>query len=97
MATRDGARTLGLEAEIGSIEPGKRADLVLLRPAQVHTAPDLDPYSTVVYAARASDVRATWVDGAALVRDGALVREDEPALVEQARQAARALADRALL
>lgn len=97
MATREGARTLGLEAEIGSIEAGKRADLMLLRPAQAHTAPDLDPYSTIVYAARAADVRATWVDGAALVRDGALVREDEPALVDEARQAARALADRALL
>ena len=97
MATRAGARTLGLEAEIGSIEVGKRADLVLLAPARLHTAPDHDPYSTIVYGARASDVRATWIDGACLVRDGQLVREDEPALIAEARQAAAALLRRALL
>jgi len=97
MATREGARTLGLEPEIGSIEPGKRADLVLLAPMPLHTAPDRDPYSTIVYAARASDVRATWVDGACLVRDGRLVREDEAVLADEVRQAAGALAARALL
>lgn len=97
MATRDGARTLGLEHEIGSIEPGKRADLVLLQPSPLHTAPDLEPYSSVVYGMRASDVRATWVDGACLVRDGQLVREDEKALVADARTAAETLVSRALV
>ena len=97
MATREGARALGLEDEIGSIEPGKRADLVLLRPRPLHHAPDRDPYSTVVYAARPDDVRATWVDGHKLVSDGRLVREDEAALATLAREAAAALAARALL
>jgi 5-methylthioadenosine/S-adenosylhomocysteine deaminase len=97
MATRDGAKTLGLEDEIGSIEAGKRADMVLLRPAGLHTAPDLDPYSTAVYGARASDVRFTWVDGECLVREGTLVREDETALAIEARAAAETLAGRALL
>lgn len=97
MATREGARTLGLEHEIGSIEAGKRADLVLLQPAPLHTAPDLEPYSSIVYGMRASDVRATWVDGACLVRDGQLVRDDEKALVAEARTAAEALISRALV
>ncbi|HEX6322984.1 MAG TPA: 5'-deoxyadenosine deaminase [Vicinamibacterales bacterium] len=97
MATRAGARTLGLEAEIGSIEPGKRADLALLAPSPLHTLPDRDPYSTIVYGARASDVRATWVDGACLVREGRLVREDEAGLAAEAREAAELLAGRALL
>ena len=97
MATREGAKTLGLDAEIGSVEAGKRADLILLRPAAIHTAPDLDPYSTAVYGARASDVRCTWVDGECLVRDGRLVREDEEALISQAKAAAQALVQRALL
>jgi len=97
MATRDGARTLGQASEIGSIEPGKRADLVLLRPSPIHTQPDRDPYSTIVYGARASDVRATWVDGECVVRDGKLVREDEEALAAGSREAAAALARRALL
>lgn len=97
MATREGARALGLESEIGSLEAGKRADLVLLRPGRLHHAPDLDPYSTVVYAARPDDVRATWVDGVQLVSEGRLIREDEAALAAGAAEAARALARRALL
>ena len=95
MATREGARALGLEAEIGSIEPGKRADVVLLRPWRLHHAPDADPYSTLVYAARPDDVRAVWVDGHLLVRDGTLVRDEEAALVSAAREAATTLAARA--
>jgi cytosine/adenosine deaminase-related metal-dependent hydrolase len=97
MATRDGARTLGLDAEIGSIEAGKKADLVLLRPQRLHHAPDIDPYSTVVYAAGAADVRATWVDGVELVREGKLVREDEAGLANEALEAARTLRSRALV
>jgi 5-methylthioadenosine/S-adenosylhomocysteine deaminase len=97
MATRDGARTLGLEAELGSIEAGKRADLALLSPSPLHTLPDRDAYSTIVYGARASDVRATWVDGACLVREGRLVREDETGLAAEAREAAELLVRRALL
>lgn len=97
MATRDGARTLGLETEIGSIEAGKRADLVLLRPRRLHHAPDTDPYSTLVYGARADDVRCTWVDGVQLVRDGTLVGADEEALMAEAQQAVRALRARALV
>lgn len=97
MATRDGARTLGLEAELGSIAPGKRADLALLAPSPLHTLPDRDPYSTIVYGARASDVRAVWVDGTSLVREHRLVREDEAGLAAEAREAAELLARRALL
>ena len=97
MATRAGAQTLGLGDEIGSIEAGKRADLVLLRSGQLHTAPDLDPYSTVVYGSRPSDVRFTWVDGDCLVDEGHLVRDDEAAIAVEARLAAEALVRRALL
>ena len=56
MATRGGARTLGLEAEIGSIEPGKRADLIVVDRDRPHLLPGADPYSTLVYAARGTDV-----------------------------------------
>ena len=67
MATRAGARTLGLEDEIGSIEAGKRADLIVVDRDRPHLAPGPDPYSTLVYAARGSDVRTTIVDGEVLV------------------------------
>ena len=56
MATRAGARTLGLEQEIGSIEVGKRADVIVVDRERTHQTPGPDPYSTLVYAARGTDV-----------------------------------------
>ncbi len=95
MATREGARTLGLEDEIGSIELGKRADLILIERDRPHLAPDPDPFSTIVYAARATDVRLTMVDGQVLVRDFGLDRVDPAEIAAEARLAAAELASRA--
>ncbi|MGE5244525.1 MAG: 5'-deoxyadenosine deaminase [Betaproteobacteria bacterium] len=95
MATRAGARTLGLEAEIGSLEPGKRADLIVVDRDRPHLAPGPDPYSTLVYAARGSDVRTTIVDGEVLVDEFGPTRVDPSAVAAEARQAARLLAARA--
>ena len=95
MATRNGARALGLEAEIGSVEVGKRADLILIRRDAPHLAPDADPFSTIVYAAEPSDVRLTMVDGQVLVREGCSTRWDAGTIAADARHEARALAARA--
>jgi 5-methylthioadenosine/S-adenosylhomocysteine deaminase len=95
MATREGARALGLEAEIGSLEPGKRADLLLVERDRPGLAPDPDPWSTLVYAARGTDVRLTMVDGDILVRDFTPTRLDPAGIAATARQAARELAARA--
>ncbi len=95
MATREGARALGLEQEIGSIEPGKRADLILVDRGRAHLSPDVDPWSTLVYGARGSDVRLTMVDGEVLVERGVLAKFDERAIADEASSAARALASRA--
>ena len=91
MATREGARALGLEAEIGSIEPGKRADLILI------DAHGPDPYSTIVYGSRGTDVRATIVDGEVLVDDFRPTRWDSAEIITTARAEATALASRANL
>ena len=95
MATRAGARTLGLEHEIGSIEVGKRADLIVVDRDRPHLAPGPDPYSTLVYAARGSDVRATIVDGEVLVDEFTPLRVDRAQVAAAARAAARDLAARA--
>jgi 5-methylthioadenosine/S-adenosylhomocysteine deaminase len=97
MATRGGAQTLGLDDRIGSIEPGKRADVVIVSRARPHLQPDRDPWSTLVYAARGPDVRAVLVDGELLVSDGSLVREDAGEIAAHAREAAAELARRASL
>ena len=95
MATREGARALGLTAEIGSIEPGKRADLILVERDRPHLAPDADPWSTLAYAARGADVRLTMVDGEILARDFSLVRLDGAQIAADGRRAAAELAARA--
>jgi len=95
MATRGGARTLRLDDQIGSVEVGKKADLILVDRRGLHVAPDPDPYSTLVYAARGSDVRATIVDGALLVDDFAPVEVDRAEIAAEARRAAQQLAARA--
>ncbi|HYY99420.1 MAG TPA: 5'-deoxyadenosine deaminase [Pyrinomonadaceae bacterium] len=84
MATRGGARALGLEGEVGSVEPGKRADLTLVDLSSLHTTPRPDVVSTVVYAAEAADVRTVLIDGRVVLRDGELTTLDERAVVEEA-------------
>jgi len=96
MATRAGARTLGLEDEIGSIEAGRRADLIIVDRDRPHLAPGPDPYSTLVYAGRGTDVRTTIVDGEVLVDEFVPTRVDRTEIVAEAREAARELASRAL-
>jgi 5-methylthioadenosine/S-adenosylhomocysteine deaminase len=95
MATREGARALAMEREIGSIETGKRADLILIARDRPHQAPDPDPWSTLVYASRGTDVRMTMVDGQVLVRDFSLLNHDARAITAEARHAAVTLAARA--
>jgi 5-methylthioadenosine/S-adenosylhomocysteine deaminase len=95
MATREGARALGLESEIGSIEPGKRADLILVDRDRPHLAPDRDLWSTLAFAARGTDVRMTMVDGEVLVERFTLTRLDGSAVADEARRRAAELAARA--
>jgi len=95
MATRDGARALGMLHEIGSVELGKLADLIIVDADRPHLAPGPDPFSTLVYAARPSDVRTTIVDGHVLIDDFVPVREDPVEVAMLARAEARALASRA--
>jgi 5-methylthioadenosine/S-adenosylhomocysteine deaminase len=95
MATREGAHALGLQREIGSIEPGKRADFIIIDRGRPHLATAPDPVSAIVYGARASDVRTTIVDGEVLVDDFQLTRGELPDIVSTARREAAALAARA--
>jgi cytosine/adenosine deaminase-related metal-dependent hydrolase len=95
MATRDGARTLGLEGEVGSIEPGKRADLIIVERDRPHLATSPDPISAIVYCARPSDVRTTIVEGQIVVDDFRLLTADIDGIVAHAKVEAQALAARA--
>ncbi|MDG1459987.1 MAG: TRZ/ATZ family hydrolase [Luminiphilus sp.] len=70
MATLGGARALGLDTIVGSIEPGKAADLIAIDLSQPHTQPLNNIISQVVYATSGSELTHSWVSGQALVRDG---------------------------
>ena len=84
MATLQGARAIGLEASIGSIEPGKLADLAAVELSSLETLPCFDPVSHLVYAAGREHVTHVWVEGRARVADRALVGLDERDLHDKA-------------
>ena len=91
MATIYGARALGLEKEIGSLEAGKRADLVVVSTAAARMTPLYNPISHLVYAARGEDVRTVMVNGRVLMRDRRMLTLDEPAVLAEARKFADAV------
>jgi 5-methylthioadenosine/S-adenosylhomocysteine deaminase len=85
MATIDGARALGLDREIGSLEAGKRADLIVVSTASARQTPMYDPLSHLVYATHGDDVRTTIVNGRILMRDRKVLTLDERAVLAEAR------------
>jgi 5-methylthioadenosine/S-adenosylhomocysteine deaminase len=95
MATIDGARAMGLENEIGSIEVGKRADVIVVDLNESHSTPAIDPVSALVYSANASDVRASVIDGRIVMRDRKLMTLNEATVIDDANREAAALFERA--
>lgn len=95
MATLDGARAMGLDADIGSIEVGKKADLVAFDFRRAHLVPCIDPVGNLVHVAQGRDVEHVWVDGAQVVEAGRPVRADLDAILGEAQQASTALWRRA--
>jgi len=92
MATLHGARALGLEDEIGSIEPGKRADLALVDLSGPHANPASDVVSQLVYSGQSRDVTHTLIDGQLVMAERKLLTLDERAVVSNARAHATRLA-----
>ncbi len=87
MATLGGAEAMGLSHLIGSLTPGKRADLIAVRLDRPHAVPATDPYSALVYTARADDVLFTLCDGEVLYDNGVWPTLDPAAVLTGARQA----------
>lgn len=95
MATIDGARGLGLDGIVGSLEPGKRADIVRFHGHGPGLANIHDPYQQLVYCTSPLDVSDVWVDGRPRVRDGRLVGADLGRLIDESRPLATELVSRA--
>jgi 5-methylthioadenosine/S-adenosylhomocysteine deaminase len=92
--TIDGARALGLGDVTGSLTPGKRADVIVLRADDLNLAPVNVADGQIVLAAQPRNVEHVWVDGVARKRDGELVGVDVPGLVRDAKAAVAALSER---
>jgi 5-methylthioadenosine/S-adenosylhomocysteine deaminase len=84
MATIRGARALGMEKEIGSLETGKRADLILVRLDRPNAVPLYEPISQMVYALKGEDVRDVMVNGKPVVRDGKILTLNEAQILQKA-------------
>jgi 5-methylthioadenosine/S-adenosylhomocysteine deaminase len=94
MATIGGAKALGLDSTCGTIEVGKRADLILVDTNTIHNQPVNDIFSQIVHCAKASDVETVIVDGEILMRDRRLMRSDEKQVLAAAKVAHRDLMKR---
>lgn len=95
MATIRGARALGLESEIGSLEVGKQADFVAFDLNKPHCIPHFDPVSTLVCAATGEDVDTVVIQGKVIVQGGQVLTLDEERILREARERAAAVWERA--
>jgi 5-methylthioadenosine/S-adenosylhomocysteine deaminase len=89
MATITGARALHLERQIGSLEVGKKADLIVVDTSAAHATPMYDVYSAIVYALKSSDVRTTVIGGKVVMEDRRMLTLDEPAILAKATEYAK--------
>ncbi len=84
IATIDGARSVGLSHEIGSLEAGKRADISIVDLNRLHLTPRPDIVSAIIYAAEASDVRTVIIDGRIVMRDNELLTMSKAEVIREA-------------
>jgi cytosine/adenosine deaminase-related metal-dependent hydrolase len=96
MATIDGARALGMDHDVGSLESGKKADFVLFDLSHPEWVPYQDPVQALVWSATPASIHETWVGGRRVYAEGRVTTvEDEAALRAEATERARALLRRA--
>lgn len=97
MATEGGAKLLGWEDEMGTLDPGKRANIILIDQSNFSTLPSTDPATNVVYSNTAADVVMTIVDGKILYEDGRITTIDEEQLRDEVRYERKELLKRACI
>ncbi|HVO83929.1 MAG TPA: amidohydrolase family protein, partial [Syntrophobacteria bacterium] len=89
MATRGGATALGMTGEVGSLAPGKKADLITIDLDQPHLVPLYEPCSHLVYTARGADVRDAIIDGRVVMRNRELLTVDLDRVMAEVRGIAK--------
>jgi cytosine/adenosine deaminase-related metal-dependent hydrolase len=95
MATIGGARALGISDQVGSLETGKKADLITINTDVPHLTPIWNPVATVVFATQGADVHTVVIDGKIVVQNHEILTLDEKAIVAEARRRTPEIARRA--
>ena len=91
MATIEGARVLGLDNEIGTLEPGKKADMIFIRTDKLHLCPDNDVCTNIVYSANGADVDTVMIDGKIIMQNRKMINLDEKEVMKQVKKIAKRL------
>ncbi|MDD3880057.1 MAG: amidohydrolase family protein, partial [Syntrophomonas sp.] len=91
MATANGAISLGMGNELGRLEPGYRADMIIMNLKEAHMIPRYDLLANIVYSAQASDVNSVIIDGKIVMENREIKTFDEQEVLAKARETARKL------
>jgi 5-methylthioadenosine/S-adenosylhomocysteine deaminase len=86
MATINGAKALGKSSEIGSLEIGKQADMVIISTNSLHSVPLFDPLTHLVYSCSKSDVKHVYIAGKQCVKDGSIINFDIENIIKEVRK-----------
>lgn len=91
MATIEGAKVLGMEDEIGTIEVGKKADLIFIKTDKIHLCPDNDVCTNIVYSANGADVDSVMIDGNLIMQNRKMIHLNEKEVMRQVKKIAKRL------
>lgn len=91
MATIDGAKVLGMEDQIGSLEPGKKADMIFIKNDKLHLCPENDICANIVYSSNGADVETVMIDGKIIMQNRKMVNLDEKQVMKQVKKIAKRL------
>ncbi len=91
MATIEGAKVLGMEKEIGTLEPGKKADMIFIKTDKLHMCPANDVCANLVYSSNGADVESVMIDGKVIMQNRKMVNLDEKQVMRQVKKIAKRL------
>ena len=91
MSTIEGAKVLGLEDQIGTLEPGKKADIIFIKTDKIHLCPENDVCANIVYSANGSDVEMVMIDGKVVMQNRKMTNLDEKEVMRQVKKIAKRL------
>lgn len=91
MATIEGAKVLGMEDEIGTLEVGKKADMIFIKTDKIHLCPENDVCANIVYSANGADVDSVMIDGNLIMQNRKMINLNEKEVMRQVKKIAKRL------